>query len=60
MYIIIQSDNQCILDGSGQIQRFKNPRSAKDFLRDIGVRKPEREGIQIVHESEIAAQETQS
>lgn len=34
--------------------RFKNPKSARDFLRDHGIRKPEKEGIQIIPQSEAA------
>lgn len=54
MYIIAQPGNQYVLDDSGKIKRFKNPKSARDFLRDIGIRKPEKEGLRIIPQSEAA------
>ena len=53
MYVI-EKDNEYIMDDSGKIQRFKNPTSARDFLRDHGIRKPEKEGIRIIPEKDAA------
>jgi hypothetical protein len=52
MYVIAQPNNEFVTDGAGKIQRFKNPRSARDFLRDIGIRKPDKEGIRIIPQAE--------
>jgi hypothetical protein len=57
MYVIERAKNEYVLDDSGKIQKFKNPKSARDFLRDIGIRKPDKEGIRIIPQSE-AAQES--
>lgn len=54
MYVIAQANNEYVLDATGKIQRFKNPKSARDFLRDIGIRKPDKEGIRIIPQSEAA------
>jgi len=53
MYVIARA-NEYFLDDSGKIQRFKNPKSARDFLRDRGIRKPEKEGIRIIPEKDAA------
>ena len=58
MYIIAQSENQYVLDDFGNIKRFKNTKSARDFLRDIGIRKPDKEGIHIIPQSEAAQDAT--
>jgi len=49
MYVIaLNNANDLFRDDSEQIQKFKNPKSARDFLRDHGIRKPEKEGIRII------------
>jgi hypothetical protein len=58
MYIIALPENQLLRNEAGEIQRFKNTTSARDYLRDIGIRKPEKEGITIVPEK-AASEPTQ-
>lgn len=61
MYVIAKPINgisingdEFILDDAGKVQRFKNTKSARDFLRDHGIRKPEKHGIRILPEAEAA------
>lgn len=50
MYVIAFTENaqDLVRDDSDQIQKFKNPKSARDFLRDHGINKPEKEGMRII------------
>ena len=54
MYVIAQPNQEYILDDTGKVKRFKNTKSARDFLRDIGIRKPDKEGIRIIPQNEAA------
>ena len=44
----IINQNEYLADTSGRVFEFKNATSARDFLRDNGIKKPEREGIELI------------
>ena len=43
-----------ILDDANRVRKFKNVKAARDFLRDNGIRKPEKEGIEILLDDDAA------
>lgn len=48
MHVIKRPNGEPILNDIGELMKFKNDKSARIFLQDNGVRKPEKEGFTIV------------